>query len=317
MLNESEAKDYSVNVTVSTCTSYEEIAYKADAGSEVWDVKAIVVPGEFKEEYYQKAAQEGEIIDTGYRQYAPVSGRGLYTVVVAGVDRKGNMVSCDYDFGFNVIDDDSQWVDCGNTTFTEDFCASRYIDIEGATYDVALQQHTSIAGYFRIVNPYATHPTITYPKYQSDHSHSHYIYINATDVNAPYIEASPIGVNLGYGDISVASSAGLMIASGKTPAEVAAAGVQFGKFDPDKNLTFPIGALVISEKGRDKGDWRPSAPSFSVNLPVALSGVDGVVSEEGDCEIYTLQGVRVSNASNLKGIYIKRLADGTVKKVQL
>lgn len=315
ILNQSEAKDYSVSVTVSTCTSYSEIAYKADAGSDVWDVKAIVVPGEFKPEYYQKAAAEGEVVDTEWRQYASVEQRGLYTVVVAGVDRQGNMVSCDYDFGFNVIDDDSQWLDAGTTSFTEDFCASRYLDIEGATYDVPLQKHATIEGYFRLANPYASHPAITYPKYQADHSHSHYIYINAANTDAPYIEASPIGVNLGYGDICVASEAGRLIAAGMTPAEAAQAGAVFGKFDAGKNLTFPAGALLISEKGRNKGDWSPSAPAFSVNLPVELSGINDIQTAPADARIYTLQGIEVAADAPLKGIYIQRLPDGSARKI--
>lgn len=314
VLNEAEAKDYSVSVSVGTCTSYEEIAYKADCGNDVWDVKAIVMPGEFKAEYYQKAASEGEVIDTQWRQYVPVTSRGLYTVVVAGVDRQGNMVSCDYDYGFNVIDNDT-WIDAGTTMYTEDFCASRYLDIEKTSYEVPLEMHPTIKGYFRIVDPYSEHPVINYPHYQSDHSHNHYIYINATDVRNPYIESSPIGVNLGYGDMSVTSAAGRLIAEGKTIEEVKASGVAFGSFDAQKNLTFPAGALLISEKGRDKGDWRPAANGFSVNLPVETTGIDSIDKGNDSVRIYTLQGTEVTGSASLKGVYIEVSADGSARKV--
>lgn len=305
VLNESEAKDYAISVTVSTCTSFPEIAYKADAGRDVWDVKGKLFAGEFRPEYYQTTLAEGEIVDTEWRQYESVSQRGLYTVVIVGVDRQGAMVSCDYDFGFNVIDDDEQWIPAGSVPFNEGFFTSRYIDIPESSYEVALEKHASIDGYFRIVNPYSSHPSIQYPQYQSDHSHSHYIYINATDITAPYIEASPVGVNLGYGDVCIASQAGLKIASGMEASEVAAEGVMFGKFDAEGTLTFPEGGLMISEKKRNKGDWSPIEATFSVKLPIDTSGAPEVIGHDSEKEYYNLQGIRISDPEGCKGIIIE------------
>lgn len=307
VLNETEAKDYVVSVTASACTSFPQISYKADGGHDIWDLKALVIPGEFKPEYYQKALEEGEIIDFQWRQYKEVEDRGLYTVVVVGVDRQGNMVGCDHDFGYNVIDNDDDWMVYGWTEYTDILVSGRHEEVARATYAINIQKHRSIPGYFRLEDPYYYHPSIAYPQYKSDHSHSHYIYINASDADHPYIESSPIGVDYGNGDISIASAAGRLVAQGLSNEEIKGKGVKFGKVEEGGCLSFPAGSLLINEKKLDKDEWYPLAEGFRVQLPgLEPTAVDSVM-EAGteETRVYNMQGVELKEIDSVApGIYI-------------
>ncbi|MDE5942404.1 MAG: hypothetical protein K2H14_09875 [Muribaculaceae bacterium] len=315
-LGKSEAHDYVMSVRVSTCASDGYIFYKPDAGSDIWTVKAVVKRGGFKAEYYDEAAVAGEEVNAGETSQFKAPERGRYTVAVVGLDRAGNVVARDFTYGYTYDrDDNGVWQSVGKVNYTEDFAASRYLDIESVTYEVELERLQGVDGYFRIVDPYREHPVLRldYP----DHAmHDHFIYINATDPSAIYIEDCPIGLELGGGDISVSSVAASMLSDGATVDQVRASGDYFGHVDDAGMLTFSEGALLIGEKSRNKGEWAVAAKNFKIELPGVSASVNTVEHDKTDAvsAVYNLNGMPVADNAG-PGIYIMKTTAGMKKVV--
>lgn len=314
-LGKDVANDYGLSVKVSTCASDGYIFYKPDAGGDVWTVKGAVYAGEFKPEYYDVTAESGEEVEPGMTTQYQAPGRGRYTIVVVGFDRAGNQVSRDYTYGYTYDRHaEEEWVSVGKAAYTEDFAASKYLDIESVAYEVELEELAGSKGYYRMVDPYREHPVLRldYP----DHAmHDHYVYINAMDLSAIYLEDCPVGLELGGGDVSVASVAAVMLASGKTKEDVKAEGDYFGHLSESGELTFAEGALLIGEKNRNKGDWMKAAAKFKLQMPAGLSHLESVNDNDMKdvTEIFTLDGVKVAKPT-ASGVYIVK-SGGGVRKI--
>lgn len=306
-LGNDQAHDYAVRAIPSVCNHDGYIFVKADAGNDVWDIKGYVAEGDYRPEMRELAVKEGFLLNSGETYQWEASKRGLHTFVAVGLDRNGNILSSDYNYAFNGVEDDSNWTDLDDTTMTEDILSGHTfgpIGNEVQSYTVKLQKHNVSPGYFRVVNPYAGHPVVRYPQYLADHSHNHYLYIDASDPAKVVLEASPVGVNAGYGDIWLSGASALT--------SLAADDAKYGSVDAEGWLTFPKGSLLTIDKNTISQGWREAGAAFRLLLPVSGSGISET-QETRQREIWcNLQGVRVEKPS--KGIFIRKTSGGKAEK---
>ncbi len=107
----------------------------------------------------------------------------------------------------NVTHNDSQWASIGYCLYGEDVIGTAfYISTSGdlcCEYYVEVQQNIDEPGLYRLVNPYA--PDIYPYSYLGTYNETKdcYIVINATDPNYVYIEDQEIGIDFGYGPMTV------------------------------------------------------------------------------------------------------------------
>lgn len=96
------------------------------------------------------------------------------------------------------------WKSLGIGVYTDDFVVPLYTEAKKPyTYEVEIQESTETPGVYRMVNAYA--PVAAAFGEEGGNAN---ILINAENPDAVYILPQPIGMNLGDGDISIASEAG-------------------------------------------------------------------------------------------------------------
>ena len=135
------------------------------------------------------------------------------------------------------------WKSLGLATYTDDF-VSTFFGVSRVPYQVEIQEHMLIPGFYRLVNPYGA----AYPYNEPgdwDNSKDHYLEINAHDPAGVYIPHSqPSGMDWGYGEFKMSSLAGRNIANGSTLEAQKAAG-NCGTYE-NGIITFPTRTLLIS-----------------------------------------------------------------------
>ena len=191
---------------------------------------------------------------------------------------------------------DEEWEDYAKADFT-DLIVSPSYGSYNPTYKVTVQRKINKHGQLRVVNPYLENPEIG-KAYMSGHTdHSHYLYVNVEDPDFVYIEESPMGLNLGYGDLVASSEAGSMLNEGLTIEEVKLKGAVGGKKDGD-NINFPDLALKFFETEYKNGVLQDGVGGQLLHITEYLSGIEDVnVDTDSDAPVryYNLNGVEVSN----------------------
>ena len=180
--------------------------------------------------------------------------------------------------------------------------------------NVDIEKHKTIEGYYRLVNPLAEHPFLK-DYLVDDPEHQHYIYINATDPEAVYLEASEIGLQTPNGQSAVWSYAGMRIADGYDVDYLKPYGF-FGTL-VDGVITIPDNMLLYAETNYFGGRFVTSGDRFKVDLYHEVPGSSGIddimISNEGEVEYFNLQGVKVNNPG--AGLYIRRQGGKTTKEI--
>lgn len=306
-LGRDEARDVAVRAIPSVCNNDGYIFVKADAGHDVWDIKGYVQYGECTEDMAATAARDGFILNSGETYQWQASRRGLHTFMAVGVDRQGHVLSADYNYAYNNVEPEDDWYDIADEMMEELF-VYQMVNTPPVPYAVRMQRHISRPGYFRVIDPYANHPIISYPIYMADHAHSHYIYIDATDTERVVMEASPVGVEyFGRGDLWVSSRPGLESEAGEADS-------LYGRVDVEGWLTFPPQSLVMLCKNDCSAGWQDVPAGFRLHLPVKGGGVEPTTWNAGPTQRYNLQGLPVGEDA-AHGIFIERRADGKVRKI--
>lgn len=159
-----------------------------------------------------------------------------------------------------------------------------------------------------MVNPYCSGacPFFTIDPTAAD------IMINAEDVDFVYIEPQSLGFSLGYGDITVASDAGCVVA--ESGLEAARSSDFIGGRMTNGVITFPSGALRIGSAGLSSGKLKPANTSgkFKLELP-ETSLLDAVAADSGIPEYYNLQGMKCVDLRP-GNVYIK-VSSGRSEKI--
>lgn len=299
------AKDYRCDVSFGRFSVRGEKMYiSLEIGKDV----AVAKLGMFvNEPWISQSSFEGLVGDQGqtvsYGSYEigidGAQGRTSLNFVLICYDANGKVVGCDYTEAVVDIVNNPDWVTLdGKGMYCEGVYSGIYNGLMVQTYEVTVQQHVDYPGYFRIVNPYTsgewTAASVLSPVLDTEMEH--YLYIDATIPDKVFIEDSPTGVNLGYGEGMVSS-----IAFVKRCYDEDATGF-YGNLDKDGLITFPSRSLTFSEKADANGTrYYVSGSDTMLQLPESWSSINSVAADDAadtDVEYYNIQGMRVYNVAN-------------------
>lgn len=171
---------------------------------------------------------------------------GDYTAVVVGLDKNGQMVSsnyCTFTFSSVKVDENAGWTSRGYVVYGEDYFASTFQNWDVMTYTVEIQESDDTPGLYRLVNPYGEN----WPKYGASSNilptaSKNYLYINAIDPTAIYVETSDIHYEFNGSPLYFGSIAGNEIAGGGSLEEMKAAGYT-GTYS-NGLMTMPVQSLL-------------------------------------------------------------------------
>lgn len=240
-------------------------------------------------------------------------GRGVYSVCIVGCNEANEIVAGTTTMVFVELDESENWEPLGRGYWQEGIVSPHISGASLIQLNVDIEKHKTIEGYYRLVNPLAEHPLLS-EYLVDDPQHQHYIYINATDADAVYLEASELGLQTPNGQSAVWSYVGMRIADGYTVESLK----QYGYFGTLKDgvITIPDNMLLYAETNYFGGQFVTSGDRFKVDLYHQIPGTNGLADEsvanEGEAEYFNLQGVKVDNPG--KGLYIRRQAGKTTKE---
>lgn len=310
-------KDYSISIAHTSCADNNLFTVDVALGADVERFKTFVAPGEFanSQDNFDYIAANGEEFtkDQTSLNYN-LSGQkdGVWTVFAVAVDADNNFKNGVRTLLYVVNDNSDKWKSLeGDALYTDDIVASIYKNHDDTERSVAIEENIEIPGYYRLVNPYADPYSFAA---QSKHkgSHSHYLYINASNPDQVYVEEAPIGWELGDGAMAVTSYAFQALNKNIDPAEIKT----FGTLK-DCTITFPEKALRARELNYDNGAWYDANinSAFKVVLPKS-AGVGSIVADsasDAPAEFFNLQGQRVEHPS--AGQLVIRRQGETVAKI--
>ena len=145
----------------------------------------------------------------------------------------------------------SSWESLGMALYTDDLIEGIFSAAVPVSYEVEVLESTKTPGLYRLKNPYGE----AYPYNEDgdwDDSMDYFLEIDATDPNAVSIDAQELGLDWGYGMISVVGVATGTLANGV--------------------ITFPEKAFYLAMAGYNGGNWsfygNPSG-AFKLVLPGA------------------------------------------------
>lgn len=238
-------------------------------------------------------------------------GTNRWTMILIPLDAKGEP----HGFALSTYftpENDRYWETCYKAEMSDIILTPGYF--AGGTYDVTVEQKKGTPGFYRVVNPFANHPSVKgHDDYVENHAdHNHYLYIHAEDPDYVYIEESPVGLDLSYGDIIASSAAGSMRNQGKSLTEIKEAGIVAGKMS-GKEISFPAGALAFFETSFKDMMLQECGDGLLLRLTEPLSGVEEILGDSSEAVYYDLQGVRVQTPGT-GAMYIKR-QNGKATKV--
>ncbi len=286
--------DYTAKIKAQACADNNSFEVDLTLGDSFDKVYFLAKAGEYPTYYIDpyEIIDFGEEIDVSKPLVFNAETPGLYTLLVCGADADGNVLN--YASCFVVASyTGSDWKYIGKGQLDESAFASIYDEIAAESVEVDVEESTATPGLYRVVNPYATHPFLG--SYVADsskgHNHSHYIYVNASDADKVYIEASPVGVEYLMGPAILWSRAGSCIADGVPVDEIVTAGY-FGSL-ADNVITMPYYTLMISEQYLYEGEFFTTGEDFKLVLPETDGVSDVTVDNEAIEKVYNLQGQSV------------------------
>lgn len=307
--------DYSLKLTAPYCAEDNDFTIEVHAGESI-EPYIMVVSGE----HYIYDEGIGDELFKDENKFDPKkdsfkfkpTDAGLYTVIAAGLDEKGELVVDDSEFIVAVSNDDSKWKSIGKGTLTEAFYSSLYDEIPVEDIVVDIDERTDKPGYFRVRNPYGSHSQLSVYTFDCQ-SHGHYLYINASDPDRVWIDPSVTGVDYVCGEGVVWSQAGSCVAENVPTEEIELSGY-FGSRQ-GREITMPDYTVLISEKDFSDSEFLQGSIGFKLELPATWSGLTDISVDSDSTEVYyNMQGVIIDKPS-APGVYICRKGDVTSKVI--
>lgn len=217
-------------------------------------------------------------LDSGYWYPFVINKQGWCTVFVVGLNAAGERVAGGGKYFYFYAHNPEEWNSIGHVMFTDDTFGPIYgEDGELKPIKVEALESKTKSGLYRLVNPYATHELVE--KYagmiECHSSHSHYLDIDASDIENVVITDAPIGISVGTEHIALAN------------------------FEPgtlvDNKITFPKNGLAVGFFGGEADGYYDGNKNgrFAVELPCTLkvhaldaegNPVDGAVVYAGETE---------------------------------
>lgn len=305
--------DYTAKINAAACADDNSFKVNLTLGDSFDKVYFLAKAGEYPTYYIDpyEIIDFGEEIDPTQPLVFNADAPGLYTLLVCGADAEGNVLN--YASCFVVAAYiDSDWKYIGKGQLDESAFTSMYDEIAAETVEVDVEESTVTPGLYRVVNPYASHSFLK--NYTADaakgHNHNHYLYVNASNPEQVYIEASPTGVEYLMGPTIVWSRAGSCIADGVPTEDIVTAGY-FGSL-VENVITMPYYTLLVSEQDLYEGEFFATGEDFKLVLPESDGVADVIVVADGVESVYNLQGQRVESTTS-GTVYIS-VKDGKARK---
>ena len=215
-----------------------------------WDVACQLIDGSITYDSMTDFAEYGAFLNYSAVTYtARVSG---YHTVIAVTFDDGGQDRCWYYYWFYLdpAETGMAWTSIGTGTYTDDFVAGLW-GLENLTWEVEIEQCIEDPTRIRMVYPYDGKYGFNYEgDWVTDASYD--IEICIPDDSHVYIRPQQIGVDWGYGMMSVASWGGYDIESGYAIEDLEES--DFGTL-ADGVITFPEKGLLISMADYNSGGW--------------------------------------------------------------
>lgn len=162
------------------------------------------------------------------------------------------------------------WVDMDGVAIYREDVITALFGVDNPVYEVDIQENVVTPGVYRIINPYGEAYEYNEPG-DWDDSKDYYVTVNATDPDHVYVERSEMGVDWGYGMMSVQSLATYYMAQGKTVQELIASNPEYFGTLENGVITMPAGSLLFSMADYNDGAWYRGNGSglFAIALPGA------------------------------------------------
>lgn len=295
--------DYSISVEHETCLDDNKFTFQFKLGADVKKYKIFINKGEAaaSDANYQYVAQKGQEFastDTKITADLSTNDRGVYTVFAVTLDDDGAYVEGLRAIVYVLQDEADKWETIADkATYTDGVISSLYSDVDATTHEVVIEKSKDQVGYYRLVNPYDA-PYAYASSNVHQVAHKHYIYINATDPERVYVEESPVGFELGDGEICVTSMAWRYLQAGTAADDVDAA--NWGTLK-DGVITMPDSKLAVRETKYENGKWYlgNAGGTFKVQLPAseAVTNIAADTDASAPVEYFNMQGQRVANPS--------------------
>ncbi len=232
--------------------------------------------------------------------------------------------------------DDAEWKYLGKVPVTEGFLSCNVPDMFTTdTFMADIEENIYLKGYYRLKNAYAAWEQSA--PYALEHSHDHYIYVNAYDPENVYIEHSTLGISLpAYGEFIVSSDyyelaleygadflAYLGIHSGGSLKDgiisfdyshsTRLLAYNLGKWFDTNRIDNPDYDEAEAEAKGDEYDVTPTIGGhFKIDLNKLQSGLTAIeTAADAPVEYFNLQGIRVDKPTS--GLYIRRTGSASEK----
>ncbi len=258
---------------------------------------------------------------------------GVITIVSPrfGKAAKGNSYGYNWQGEFNTVitlpteQPAEQWKSAGTASFTDGFLSPGFSSSTDAyTWNVEVEESTTTAGLYRLVNPYSAAGCPLASKNLD--SNPAYVRIDASDPDIVVIQPQYTGFKAEHSgetiNFYIGNDAGIYVADGISKADLKASSTFASKIDKmvDGVITIKkplFGKNATSEFGYEWTDGEGQSIVYPATIEFHMPSSIGTVEADSNAkaEYYNLQGIRVANPQ--KGcIYIVKKG-GKASKIVL
>ena len=255
--------DYSAAVSYAGLfTDKDEALYAVadlELGPDATDVKAVVMPQDADAAAVADAIAAGELEATDVqagRIQVPFNAEELggpkYQVIVVVIaDGEAKNVATS-NFEYYGAGSANPWQSLGTGYYTDDAVITLFFNVAPPTYEVEILENTTTPGIYRLVDPYsdAVYPYTADQLKKTLAPAGMYLEVNAEDPEGVYIARQDLGMDWGYGPMSLESAGAYYVNGGKSYDDVKAAG-RFGTLK-DGVIEFP--ALEYTYEDDETGE---------------------------------------------------------------
>ena len=194
------------------------------------------------------------------------------------------------------------WKAIGKGSWTDDFFTTFY-KVEPQTMEVDVEQSEDDPTRFRAIYPYDA----KYPYNEEgdwDTSKSYDLVVSIPDATHVFILPQKIGVDWGYGNVTIASVAGRYVAAGYSIEEIEAEGIKFGKFE-NGEVTFPEEKTLLIQLPDYSSNfyYANSNNAFKFVIPTGGAAASSAAAGISFPKPYGLNGEGLIAAPELKHIF--------------
>lgn len=295
--------DYALDIDVDECESDDKIDITITGGSDLADIRILVMPESIAggPSLFQKTELEGIDMASGDTYSVDVEpGNSVYTVSVVGLDANARRKVMYVKQVYILPDDKDQWKEIGTGQYEDPYLSVFKYGGISEPYDVLMEQNVENPKMFRIVNPFRNHPMAANGVFCE--GHDHYLYLDISDPKQVRIPRSPSGFDMGNGIIIPWS---VCDAYHYTANEQQASGYGVITYDRrSRTLDMPPLSLLAGETEREFCNFFFNFQGNGKLIFPESNGIDLTTDDEAPVEWFDLTGIKVSNPGS--GVYIMR-----------